>query len=344
MNNKNERQHYVSKVLLKRFKTSGKPLQCYQVRTGIWKSKSIERACSAPGYNQLVVAGNMNNAIEDSFSRVESKLPETLTALESAANRTTTEFPREIYENLCSYCTFLLGTSLFAKPGAVVTFLAQINLELERGQYFLLRELGTPDEVILHFREGYFQGGRIIIESENVLQIVFRLQFERLLNSNYAEFINSNWTISNSPIELPMSDIGLIGFRLDDIKAKHYILPISPELVLEGIFYFAQAKNSPKPVVRGLNLNSEEAEYRLDCICSSAVLEVICPHKNFDVAASRNRANAKQITFNKIVNPEHVLVAGLQNASTAYSLQMVSTEDYVKFVHSFVQPPNFATK
>jgi hypothetical protein len=39
-----------------------------------------------------------------------------------------------------------------------------------------------------------------------------------------------------------------------------------------------------------------------------------------------------------------VLVAGLQNASIAYSLQMVSTEEYVKFVHSFIQPPNFAAK
>jgi hypothetical protein len=344
MNNKNERQHYVSQVLLKRFKTTGKSLQCYQIQIGLWKPKSIERACSARGYNQLLVGSNMNNAIEDSFSKVETNLPETFKALEIAANHQSTDLPKEIYENLCSYCTFLLGTSLFAKPGAVVTFLAQINLELERGHYFLLRELGTPDEVILRFREGYFQGGRIIIESENVLQTVFRLQFERLLNSNYADFINSKWTISNSPLELPMSDIGLIGFRLDDIKAKHFILPISPILVLEGIFYFDQTKNSPKPVIKGLNLNSEEAEYRLDCICSSAVLELICPHKNFDVAGSRNRAKAKQIAFNKIVNPEQVLVAGLQNASIAYSLQMVSTEEYVKFVHSFIQPPNFAAK
>ena len=213
-----------------------------------------------------------------------------------------------------------------------------------RGHYFLLRELGIPDSVILRFREGYLQGGRIIIESENVLQTVFRLQFERLLNFNYAEFINSNWTISNSPLELPMSDIGLIGFRLDDIKAKHYILPLGPKLVLEGIFYFDQTKNSPKPVIRGLNLNSEEAEYRLDCICSSAVMELICPHKNFDVIGSRNRAKAKQITFNTIVNPEQVLVAGMKNASTAYSLQMVSAEEYLKFIHSFVKPPTLHTK
>ena len=136
MNNKNERQHYVSQVLLKRFKATGKSLQCYQIQTGLWKAKRIERACSARGYNQLLVGGNMNNTIEDSFSKVETNLPETFKALQIAANHQTMDLPKEIYENLCRYCTFLLGTSLFAKPGAVVTFLTQINLELERGHHY----------------------------------------------------------------------------------------------------------------------------------------------------------------------------------------------------------------
>jgi hypothetical protein len=37
MNNKNERQHYVSRVLLERFKIPNSPLECYQVQTGEWK-------------------------------------------------------------------------------------------------------------------------------------------------------------------------------------------------------------------------------------------------------------------------------------------------------------------
>jgi hypothetical protein len=337
MNKKNERQHYVSQILLKRFKTTGQSFQCYQVQTGLWEPKGIKRCCSARGYNQILVGGNWNNAIEDSFSKVETNLPDTLNALEQAANQRSVELLESLYKNMCSYCAFLKRTSLFSKPGAVVSFLAQINLELERGQYFLLRELGMQDDVILRFREGYSQGGRIIIESENVLQTVFRLQFERLLNDNIREFLNCNWTISNSSIELPMSDIGLIEFGLHD--KNYYVLPISPKLVLEGVFYYDPTKNSPKPVVKGHDFSLDEAEYRLDWICSSAVLEVICPHSNFDIAASRNRANANGIKFHKIVNPEQVLLAGMQNASTAYSLQMVSTKEYVKFVHSFVKPP-----
>jgi len=245
---------------------------------------------------------------------------------------------------MCTYCTFLKGTSLFSKPGAVVSFLAQINMELEKGEYYIFRELKIPDFQINLAQKAFLQGGRIIIESENVLQTVFRLQFERMLNSNYSEFLNCDWTISNSPIELPMSDIGLIKISLTDLKANHYILPIGPRLLLEGLFYYEGSKNSSRPVVQGHDLNPIEAEYRLDCICSSAVLEVICPHKNFDIAASRERASAKQIMFTKIVNPEQVLVSGLQKANPAYCLQMVSEDDYVKFVHSFVRPPNFKMK
>jgi hypothetical protein len=339
VNEKNERQHYVSQVLLKRFKRPGHPLECYQVETGTWKPRSVRRTCSAPGYNQILVSGKMNNALEDSFARVETHLPETLKALEEAASRTTTTVSKEIYGNLCSYCAFLLGTSLFAKPGAVFTFLTQINRELEIGEYHLLRELKTPDDVIARFREGFFQGGRVIIESENVLQTVYRLQFERNLKFNYAEFLHCKWTIHDVPTDIPMSDIGLVGLQLDAIKAKLYILPISPRQVLEGVFHFDQAKNSGKPVIEFKNFDYREAEWVLDCICASAVIEVVCAQRNIDVRASRDRAKNRNFRFNKIVNPHHVVSAGLQNSTEAYSLQMVSREEYGEFIHTFICPP-----
>jgi hypothetical protein len=40
MNNPNENQHFISQVLLKRFKILGNPLQCYQVQTGEWIASS----------------------------------------------------------------------------------------------------------------------------------------------------------------------------------------------------------------------------------------------------------------------------------------------------------------
>lgn len=344
MNNKNERQHYVSQVLLERFKIPNKPLECFQVQTGQWKQRSVGKACSSHGYNQLLLSGDVNNAIEDSFSKVETNLPSTFQALEKAANKSSTELPKATYENLCLYCAFLRRTSLFAKPGAVVSFLAQINFELEKGEYYLLRELKTPDEMIAKFRDGYFRGGRIIIESENVLQLVYRLQFERLLQLNFIEFLNCDWTISNSPIELPMSDIGLIQIQLVNLKANQYILPIGPRHVLDGVFYQDLSKNSSQPKINGHVLSPEEAEYRLDTICYSAINEIIFSRRESDVAKILNRAKTKGITFNKIVSPELTAKSGLKPASRSYRLQMVSEDEYVKFVHSFVQPPHLTTK
>jgi hypothetical protein len=49
VNRLNERQHYVSQVQLERFKIPGSPLQCYQVETGDWKVRSVEKACAAGG-------------------------------------------------------------------------------------------------------------------------------------------------------------------------------------------------------------------------------------------------------------------------------------------------------
>jgi hypothetical protein len=74
MNKKNECQHYVSKVLLERFRVRNCPLECYQVQTGKWEQRSVKKVCSARGYNQLLMSGDVNNSIEDSFSKVESNL------------------------------------------------------------------------------------------------------------------------------------------------------------------------------------------------------------------------------------------------------------------------------
>jgi len=286
-----------------------------------------------------MISGKMNNVLENSFSQIETHLPKTFRALETAAKGLSNTFPKVLYENLCGYCTFLLGSSLFAKPIAVVTFLEQINFELEKGESLLLKELRTPDDMIARFRNGFLQGGRVIMVSENVLQTVFRLQFERSIKRRYSDFLRCKWNIYNSPIDLPMSDIGLIEIRLDDVRFKMYLLPISPTHVLEGVFHMDHAKIDYELIVKGADLEVHQAEYVLDCICASAVIEVVCSQRNIDVLASRERAKNKKIRFNTIVDPQHVISAGLQNASEAYTLQMVSIDDYAKFIRRFIAPP-----
>jgi hypothetical protein len=340
MNNKDERQHYVSCVLLERFRHSGKPLECFDLKTQEWKPRSVEKVCSAPGYNQLLLSSDVNNTIEDSFSKVESRLPKTLRALEHACTQPKTELPKNIYENWCLYCAFLKRTSLFAKPGAVVSFLAQLNMELEKNSYYLFRELGVPQDQINKFREGFAAGGRLIIESENVIQLVYRIQFERMLKLDFTEFVNCEWTISESPIELPMSDIGLVQIQLIGHKAVQYLLPIGPKMVLDGIFYHDLEKNSPQPNIAGHRLNKAEAEYRFSVLCMSSVNEIIFSTRCSDIKARLEHARTMGVSFNKIVNPQVGLSAGLKNCDLKYRLQMVSVDEYVRFIHSFIQPPH----
>jgi hypothetical protein len=340
MNQTNENQHSISQVLLERFKIPGSPLQCYQVQTGEWVPKSKQKACAWPGYNQLLVSGEVDNTLEAAFSKVESGLRKTFKALEEAARKPSTHLAPAIYENMCWYCAFLKGVALFSKPGAVVSFVFQINWELENGKHDLLRQLNISKEIIDAWRRECALGRKVIIESENGLQLLYRFQFRRTYALDYGQFLSTNWSISNSPIELPMSDVGLVPIHLRDQKANHYLLPIGPNLLLEGICFFDLTKNSPQPFVRGLTLTQGEAEYRFDAICASAVVEIICSRRIPNISVSISRAKAQGITFHKIVNPQAITSAGLTNADDDFRFRVVPVDEYVKFVHSFMLPPS----
>jgi hypothetical protein len=137
-----------------------------------------------------------------------------------------------------------------------------------------------------------------------------------------------------------MSDIGLVQIQLIGHQAIQYLLPISPNLVLDGIFYHDLGKNSPQPNIAGHRLNKAEAEYRFSALCLSAVNEIIFSTRCSDIQVRLEHAGTMGVSFNKIVNPQVGLSAGLKNCDLKYRLQMVSMEEYVRFVHSFVQPPS----
>ena len=339
MNQRIENQHWISQVLLKRFKIPGNPFQCYQIRTGEWIEKSIERACASLGYNQLLVSGEVDNTLEAALSKVESGLRDTFRALKGATNKPLTDLSPEIHANLCSYCTFLKLISPISKPGAVVSLIIQINMELKRGEYSLLRELKIPEEIISIWRAACDAGRHVVVEWENILQLLYRFQFHYAYKFDYSQFINAKWTISHSPVELPMSDVGLVPMYLIDEKANHYILPIEPRLVLECVFSLDPTKNSSQPVIRGHNLTAEQAEYRFDCICSSAINEIVCSQKLTGIPESLSRAKTKGIRFHKIMNPEAITSAGLTDiGNDSLTYRIVSAEEYKQFIHSYMQP------
>jgi len=340
MNNPNENQHFVSTVLLKRFKISGNALQCYQVQAGNWISKNPDKACASPGYNQLMFSGQTEaeNKLEAEFSAVESRLPKLFKALEAAATRPTTELAEEIYNDLCKYCAFLKLVAPHAKPGAVAAFLFQLNWELERQEKSLLRDLQIPEETIIAWSNECKLGKRVIIESDNALQLLYRFQFNRLFQFNVADLKAAHWTIFNSSIELPISDVGVVPIGFSDLRVNAYLLPLSPNLLLRGLFYFDREKRSTTRNIKSRLLTKEEAELFFDCICSSAVTEIVCSGVNADVPKAIQRAKSNGIKFHKITNPKEVLTAGLKSTNVDYLFKVVSVDEYKRVVYSFMQP------
>lgn len=339
MNRANENQHWISQVLLERFRIPGFPLECYQLETGEWISKSIGRACSSAGYNQLLISGRADNTIEAEFSKIETRLPKTLKALAAASKTETTELPNEILENICAYCACLKLLAPYSKPGAVVSFLAQINLELEEKKSDLLNTLNIPEEIIRIWQIQYSKGLRIIAESGNILQLMFRFQFGRCYKLDCILFQETDWTIASSPIELPISDVGLVPVHFFEDKSNQYILPLSPSLVLVGVFRFAKEERVTKRNIKGLTLSQTQAEVIFDTICASAVSEIICPRKIPNITDSFDRSKKRGIAFNKIPNQSSITGAGLIDATNdEIRFRSVSREDYIKYVHSHMKP------
>jgi hypothetical protein len=339
LNSMNNNEHFVSQVLLRRFTVSGR-LQCYNVQTEIWRPEPTKKVFSEFGYNQLLVAGQSepDNTLEDAFQKVETPLPKTFQALEEAVNKPLTTLPPEIYENMCWYCAFLHLISPFAKAAAPVDFVKQIDLELQNGKSKMLRDvLNYPEEIIENFRKEHSLGRKIIIASKDFLQLVYRIQFQLRYRENYMTFRHfTDWTICNSPIEFPVSDIALVPLGRDDFI--YHILPIGPKLLLKGKIKRGQSQSSSQLNIKGENLTANEAEYWLDTICLSAVTEMICAHRIHDVPMVRERAKKKGISFLRIVDPDAVISAGLKNFNSNFGLRLVSVEEYVKFVHSFTLP------
>ena len=184
----NQNQHFVSKVLLKRFTVSGR-LQCYNVQTDKWKPEPPKNVFSEFGYNQLVVSDQIDNTLEAAFSKVERPLPKTLKALDEAANKPLSALSPAAYENMCWYCAFLNRISPFAKAAAPFDFLKQIELELQNGKSDTLRDvLNWPEERIETFRKEHSLGRRIIIDSKDFLQLVYRIQFRLQCRDDYMMF------------------------------------------------------------------------------------------------------------------------------------------------------------
>jgi hypothetical protein len=83
----NKNQHYISQCLIKRF-AKPKPdgtIEKYNIKYGKWKTTGPKGVFSELGYNQLLAFGDFNNDLDERLKSLEDTLPESLKALDDAA-------------------------------------------------------------------------------------------------------------------------------------------------------------------------------------------------------------------------------------------------------------------
>jgi len=344
MNNEiDNNQHYITESFIKkRFGVNGF-VNRYDVKYGGWKTNaSPQFIFSSDGYTQFLEAGQpVDNSLEKSFNNLENELRVILPILDDATTRTATPVDEGIFNNLCFYCAYLWYLSPFAKAKAPANFVMQVDLCLKHGNTNFLRAINLSDERIKTMQQQYADGYRFILQGENYLQYAFRGEFVRNCRDKAAMFrYLTKWTVYNSPIELPIADIALVDYP-ESKNVTLFMLPISPQRVLIGRLVGGTPPPPPmtNTILYGADLTVEAAEDVLDVISLSALKAIVCQNK-MDIAAIRDRAKKKKISFTKINNLDDVLSAGRKvfDRSKSFDLVAVTKEEYIKYVHTFIGP------
>jgi hypothetical protein len=339
----NSNQHYISQALIRRFSNNG-TIQKYTLKYGKWKTSSPKSVFSGFGYNQLVAFGQSNNEVEEMLKPLEDTLPETLSALDDAAKAKETVLDSEIYKRMCSYCAFLWEMSPFIKLAAPFHFVQQLMFDLNVGNIDFLDALGYRDEDIEKIIQHHAKGGKFIITGKNYRQLAYRLQFPKQLASLYNAYrYSTKWTVARSPIELPIGDMALIKYDLPDLKIIRSILPISSNATLIGECPTGKLiQPSTNTIVYGTKLTKEGAEYVRNVICQGAVLTVSSNTRIGNINEWRKRP---VVNIMQPQNVEEVIKSGFSEIvlPQEFLLTPASSDDYVKWAHSFIKPPSKET-
>lgn len=341
---KDRNDHYVSQVLLRRFTDKGR-LQKYTLKYGKWSPSAPKSIFSEIGYNQLLAFGKFNAELDDSLKELEDTLPITLAVLDDAAKAKETTLDPTIYHRMCLYCAFLWEMSPFCKSVAPVNFIQQLMLDLSRGNVDFLDALGYSDDGIAQIKQFYANGSKFIITGKNFLQLIYRLQFARQLDSLYKGYRHlAKWTLARSPIELPIGDMAVIKYHLPDINIERSILPISPTSLLIGeITLGKDLKTSNDTILYGASLTQSGAECLRETICQSAILTVASKTRIGDINEWRKKTAIHVVRLHNI---DSVLKAGQTPIMTEqdFLITPVDADTYVKWTHSYLKPYTIQTK
>lgn len=337
-------QHYITESFVKRRFGNNGSIERYDLKWDSWNTKhSPKFVFAGAGYTQLLVDGEpVDNTLEKAFGDIENQLQFIYPVLDEAAKRDNLPIDANIYKHLCLYCAYLYHLSPFSKANSPAMYAVALDMDLQHGNVKHLQELKMAEHDISTMQQLHSQGWKFIVTGDNFLQWTFRVQFIRNTIYKAKLFLeNTKWTVYNSPIELPISDIALIDYP-EPNKATLFILPIAPQLVLIGRLELGTPPpfHTTDSILYGKTLTNESAEDVLDIICFSA-LNSIAAKNRMDIKAIRERAMKKKIAFTKVMDLDSTLEAGTKpfNPNT-FRLLPVKKDEYVKFIHSFIQPPD----
>lgn len=217
-------------------------------------------------------------------------------------------------------------------------FVVQINADLDNGKTDLLHQVvGLSENDITIVKREHANGKKVIIDSKDFLQLIYRVQFVLRCKEDFVVFRHyTKWAVWHSPIELPISDIALVQVYLDAAKTNVFVLPIAPRLLLAGTIKTGEQKKLDKTQILSYTFKPDEAEYWLDAICLSAQTTLASQSIIPDVPLIRKRAAGKGINYTKIVNPELIISAGTTDFTGNFGVRLASKPEYIKFINSFV--------
>jgi hypothetical protein len=336
----NNNQHYVTQSFVKkRFGKNGFVWR-YDLINKSWKpNASPQFIFSYDGYTQFLVVGEpLDDSLEIEFQKVEGKLDSIYPIWDKAAENEAMFVCNDTFKDHCFYCAFLWSLSPFAKAKAPANLVMEIDFFLTHGHLAYLKELNLSEQEIQWMQKLHSEGQKFILNGENYLQYVFRQQFIRHCKKTVAMFrYNTEWTVYNSPIELPISDIPIIDYSESrDVTA--YVMPVSNNRVLVGRLHHT-CPYLTYPILYGGTLPADIAQNVQDLICLSALKTIVCTHK-IDVEQCRNRAKSQNVRFAKVADSS---LATILNAgqipfdrSKPFRFIPVTKEKYNDYIAQYV--------
>lgn len=337
MNIPNRNQHYVSQVLLRRFIDDTGVLQRFCLKSNTWNQKSPKAVFSRIGYNQVIINGVHDDSLEESFTRLEDKLPEVLKALDTVANGGSTRLEEAVYNNLMWYCAYLWNMSPFAKATAPMHFLLQLDSDLKFGRTDLLKAMAIPERDFKSILDLHSKGQKFILQGGDYLQVIFRIVFNNKCPWEFDALSRIKWKVYHSPIEVPVPDVVFLKFYDKPQQAHVHVFPLAPKLVLIGsVKSHVQLLKRAETTIERDTLTQDEADYIVQAICLSGITAIASNTRAHDIRMLRQLAEQRGISFAKIKDLNAILTAGTKEMKGNLMLMPVTNEQYKSYMNSFV--------